>query len=144
MLRNFNLKMFALRVVITWCVLAFIVGFVHGLKTQAKENTIWIPIASNSCTISGVEINIEFYALKNSLVVSADNNPIITVKAIYGDFGETISDVEFDCEKGMIRTLKIGNTLESMVKRNSPTWVIPPKDSIGEFMLKRICTKFKE
>jgi hypothetical protein len=143
-MKNFNWKKFAVRVLVSWAIFAFVLGFISGFKSYAQRSNSWLYIGAAHGTIADIEMDLQFYAMKNSLMISSEGNPVLVIKIVYGELGETISEIEFDCDKGLMRSIKSGKTFESMVKRQSPQWLKPPATSAGELLLKQSCSRFLE
>lgn len=132
-MKNFNWKQFGIRVVCTWVVLAFIVGIICGIKGRAQDSKVWIPIG----TLHDPEMH--YYFLKNSLMVNAIGNPLITIKVSTEEYGILYIRLEYDCKNKSNRRVANGVSVDQMVSVQAD-WEITNKNSILGRQLKPICS----
>ena len=141
MFKNFNWKRYAVRVFITWCFLAFILGVISGGKGSAQEENQWVYAGKNVITVGELPVNFQYYILRGHLFVNEYGNAVMTVKYTFGELGETVLIVEFDCEKDSFRIIKRGSSLEAAIDVVNPIWIGTSKNSASDLMFKVACMK---
>lgn len=141
MFKNFNWKRYIVRVFITWCLLAFVFGVISGYKGLAQENTQWVYAGKNVITVGELPVNFQYYILKGHLFVNEYGNAVMTIKYTFGDLGETVLIIEFNCEKDSFRIIKRGSSLESIDNVANPIWIGTSKNSASDLMFKVACMK---
>jgi hypothetical protein len=135
MFKNFNWKNYLIRVVCSWLILAFILGFVSGIKGHAEDRT-WILLFKLP------DPETLYYYQKDSMMISPSGSPIITLKIVTEDFGTIYATWEFDCKNKRTRRIKIGKSLETMLKVDTD-WEIPSENSVLGRLFKPVCSNWR-
>lgn len=132
-MKNFNWKKFAVRVPATWILLAFVIGFVSDLKINAQD-TGWHLLFK----VEGEKTYC--YLQKNSLTISENSNPVVTIRLDIENFGTIYSRREFDCKNKRSKRIRIGKSVDSMQKIDTG-WEVPTSNRNSAFneLFKTLC-----
>lgn len=131
MFKNFNWKRYAIRVVISWAIFAFVIGAISGF---AQEESIWHSIGETEDNAAII------YVLRNAVVVNQDTNLVIITKVEITDIGVVYCKWELDCKNKLARITYVGESLETFIEVKDKQWITPTKDSAIDKLLKPICS----